>query len=136
MDVFDKKKRSWIMSRVKGRNTRPELIVRSMVHLMGLRFRLHDEKLPGKPDLALPRHKKVIFIHGCFWHGHKGCKRSARPATNKVFWSEKLDRNIARDKKNIRLLVKEGWDVLVIWQCQTRDMENLSLRLHKFLRSE
>lgn len=104
MDVFSREKRSQIMSRVSGKNTKPELIVRSLLHNMGYRFRLHRKDLPGKPDITLPKYKKNIFVHGCFWHGHLDCPRAKRPATNKKFWNEKLNKNIERDKVAVRNL--------------------------------
>jgi len=109
-DVFSQEKRSWIMSRVKGRDTKPEILVRSFIFRMGFRFRLHRRDLPGTPDIVLPRHGKVIFVHGCFWHGHKRCPRSKRPTTNENFWNKKLDGNIKRDKRYRREL--EGVDCL------------------------
>lgn len=134
MDVFKKKKRSEIMARIKGRDTKPELLVRSIVHCMGYRFRLHARDLPGNPDIVLQRHRKAIFVHGCFWHGHKRCPRAARPASNIAFWREKLDSNVARDRRNINRLRKDGWRVLVVWQCQTRNPELLEKKLIKFLK--
>jgi DNA mismatch endonuclease, patch repair protein len=121
------------MSRVKGRDTKPELLVRSIVHGLGYRFRLHGKGLPGRPDLVLPRHGKVIFVHGCFWHGHAGCRRAARPSTNREFWDRKIDGNVARDAANVRALRRAGWKVLVVWQCATKDRARLEKRLGKFL---
>ncbi|MEW6531668.1 MAG: very short patch repair endonuclease [Thermodesulfobacteriota bacterium] len=121
------------MSRVKGRDTKPELMVRSFVHRMGYRFSLHRRDLPGNPDIVLPRLGKVIFVHGCFWHGHKRCRRSKRPTTNKSFWDTKLDSNIKRDKRFRRELSRMGWSVLVVWQCETRDPDALLRKLEKFL---
>lgn len=135
-DVFSKEKRSWIMSRVKGRDTRPEIRVRSFVHRMGFRFRIHRRDLPGNPDIVLPRHGKAIFVHGCFWHGHKQCWRSKRPTTNKGFWNKKLDTNIARDERFRKKLRRMGWKVLVVWQCETRKPEKLLGKLERFLRDE
>lgn len=135
-DVFSAEKRSWIMSRVKARDTEPELIVRSMIHRMGFRFRINREDLPGKPDIVLPRHRKVIFIHGCFWHGHPGCSRSKRPLTNREFWDKKIDGNIERDKRAQRELLSMGWRVLTVWQCQTRDRDKLLSELEEFLYGE
>jgi len=132
-DVFSKEKRSRIMSRVKGRNTKPEILVRSMIHRMGYRFRLHRRDLPGNPDIVLPRHKKVVFVHGCFWHGHKGCKRSARPSSNKAFWKKKLDGNIERDKRKRRELRRLGWEYLIIWQCELRRPDRVRRKLDRFL---
>jgi len=133
MDVFSREKRSRIMSRVSGKNTKPELTVRSLLHNMGYRFRLHRKNLPGKPDIALPKHNKVIFVHGCFWHGHIDCRRSKRPVTNKIFWHEKLDKNIERDKLNIKKLTELGWGVLVVWTCEVNDMYKLKGKLLSFL---
>ena len=135
-DVFSKEKRSWIMSRVKGRDTKPELLVRSFVHRMGFRFRVHRGDLPGNPDIVLPRHGKVIFVHGCFWHGHKRCPRSKRPTTNKRFWNKKLDGNIERDKRFQRKLRRMGWKVLVVWQCETKRPERLLGKLERFLNDD
>lgn len=133
MDVFSREKRSQIMSRVSGKNTKPELIVRSLLHNMGYRFRLHRKDLPGQPDITLPKYNKVIFIHGCFWHGHKDCRRSKRPTTNKKFWHKKLDKNIARDKTNIKYLKELGWDTLVVWTCEVKDVNRLKNKLISFL---
>ena len=135
-DVFSNEKRSWIMSRVKGRDTKPELLVRSIFHRMGFRFRLHRHDLPGSPDIVLPRHGKVIFVHGCFWHGHSGCPRSKRPSTNRDFWDKKIDGNIERDKLFQRELRSMGWKVLVVWQCQTREPDQLLFELERFLYGE
>lgn len=132
-DVFSKEKRSWVMGRVKGRDTKPELLVRSVVHRMGYRFRLHRRELPGCPDIVLPRHSKVIFVHGCFWHGHKRCHRSRRPATHELFWNRKLDANVRRDERSQRLLRRTGWKLLVVWECETRDETALSRKLTGFL---
>jgi len=132
-DVFSEEKRSWIMSRVKGRDTTPELAVRSIIHRHGYRFRLHRKDLPGCPDIVLPRHRKIVFVHGCFWHGHKGCRKSSRPATNRKFWDTKIDSNIARDKKTVRRLRRSGWSVLVVWECELRNPQKLERRLLRFL---
>jgi len=132
-DVFSEEKRSWIMSRVKGRDTRPELAVRSLLHHHGFRFRLHRKDLPGCPDIVLPRHRKIVFVHGCFWHGHKKCRRSSRPTTNTEFWNAKIDANISRDKKAIGRLRRTGWSVLVVWECELRDPQKLERRLLRFL---
>lgn len=133
MDKFDKDKRSLIMSRVKGKDTKPEVFIRSIVHRLGFRFRKNRPDLPGKPDIVLPKHRKVIFVHGCFWHGHNKCSRAVRPESNKAFWSEKLDKNIVRDRKNVRALRKLGWKVLIIWQCETKDAEALTGKIKAFL---
>lgn len=132
-DKFTPEQRSRVMARVKGYNTGPEMLVRRMLHRLGYRFRLHRKDLPGSPDIVLPRHKKVIFVHGCFWHGHKGCHRAARPSTNTEFWNRKIDGNISRDRKSKRLLQAMGWRVLIVWQCKTKDAEYLLQYLASFL---
>lgn len=119
------------MSRISGKNTKPELIVRSLLHNLGYRFRLHRIDLPGKPDITLPKYKKVIFVHGCFWHGHKGCKRSRRPTTNEKFWNKKLAGNMERDKRYYRDLRAMGWQILIVWECDTKNTEKL---MHKLKR--
>ncbi|HWN08726.1 MAG TPA: very short patch repair endonuclease [Pyrinomonadaceae bacterium] len=133
-DVFTPAKRSAIMARIKGKNTKPELIVRKLVHSLGYRFRLHQDTILGKPDLVLPRHKKIIFVHGCFWHGHAGCSRASLPATNIEFWRKKLLANRNRDTSVKGKLYRDGWQVFIIWQCQTKNIETLSKRLQCFLR--
>jgi DNA mismatch endonuclease, patch repair protein len=132
-DKFTPKERSRIMSRVKGRDTQPEKIVRRLLHAMGYRFRLHHPDLPGKPDIVLPKHKKVVFVHGCFWHGHAGCPRAARPTSNMAFWNQKIDKTIARDIKAQAALDSLGWKTLVIWQCKTKDTAQLQRQLKSFL---
>lgn len=136
MDVFTPDKRSLIMSKIKGKDTKPEKIVRSILHRMGYRFRLHRKDLPGNPDIVLSKHKKVIFVHGCFWHGHKDCPRAKRPSTNKKFWNEKLTKNIDRDKKNQEKLQQAGWTPLVIWQCQIKEDQGIKEKLSEFFSSE
>jgi DNA mismatch endonuclease (patch repair protein) len=133
MDVFSREKRSQIMSRVRGKDTKPEFIVRSLLHKMGYRYRLYRKDLPGKPDIVLPKHKKVIFVHGCFWHGHEVCSRSKRPTTNQEFWREKLDKNIERDKEVVNALYHSGWDVLTVWSCEVKNMTTLKNKLLSFL---
>lgn len=121
------------MSAVSGGDTKPELIVRRLVHGMGFRYRLHVAGLPGKPDMVLARHRKVIFIHGCFWHGHEGCKRAARPASNVEFWNAKIDKNLERDRRNLAELKRLGWKILVVWECETKNIAKLSEILSNFL---
>jgi DNA mismatch endonuclease (patch repair protein) len=121
------------MSRVKGRDTKPEKIVRSLLHRLGYRFRLHRRDLPGKPDIVLPKYKKAIFVHGCFWHGHEGCPRSARPTSNADFWNKKIDGNMRRDAAAQEQLTALGWKFLVIWQCGMRNLEALTENLKSFL---
>jgi len=132
-DVFDPEQRSLVMARVKGANTRPELQVRSMLHRLGYRFRLHRKDLPGKPDIVFPSRRTAIFVHGCFWHQHPGCKNAVRPASNAAYWNEKLDRNAARDLQNLQDLRDLGWRVVVVWECELKDMEGLARRLHGIL---
>jgi len=117
-DVFSEAKRSYVMSRVSSKDTKPEKIVRSYLHRVGLRFRLHGPGLPGKPDLVLAKYRTVVFVHGCFWHRHKGCKRATTPKTRKEFWMEKFEKNKARDRRNSRQLKENGWHVIVIWACE------------------
>ena len=119
-DIFSKSKRSRIMSHISGKNTKPEIIIRKIVHSLGYRFRLHKRDLPGKPDIVFLKLKKVIFVNGCFWHGHKNCIRSKLPTTNKNFWKEKIEGNKRKDKSNYIRLKKLGWDYLVIWQCKIK----------------
>ena len=135
MDVFTREKRSQIMSRVSGKNTKPEIAVRSLIHNMGYRFRLYRKDLPGKPDITLPKYKKVIFVHGCFWHGHTNCSRSKRPTTNKEFWRNKLDKNIKRDKASVKALKQSGWEVLIVWTCEVNNTNKLKIKLLSFLES-
>jgi DNA mismatch endonuclease (patch repair protein) len=130
MDCFTPAQRSKVMSRIKSKNTAPELIVRRMLTDLGLRYRLHTGALPGKPDIANCRHKWAIFVHGCFWHGHR-CRRGARPTSNKRFWNSKLSRNIERDKENQRKLRAGGWKVVVIWQCELSFPHRVAKRLAK-----
>ena len=120
MDKFTAEKRSLIMSSVGSKNTKPEMYVRSTLHNNGLRFRLYRKDLPGSPDIVLPRFKTVIFVNGCFWHGHD-CPKGRRPASNLDFWNEKLDRNLRRDKENHRALRDKGWRVIIIWECEVVD---------------
>lgn len=131
-DKFTLEGRSRIMAKVKSQNTKPEKQVRSLLHKMGYRFRLHRKDLPGKPDIVLPKFHTVIFVHGCFWHGHVGCRRSARPTSNTGFWNAKLDCNLERDSKVIEKIHSLGWKTLVIWECETRDINMLWNRLEYF----
>lgn len=113
------------MASVKGKHTRPELIVRKYLHRRGLRFRLHDRSLPGKPDLVFPKFRAVVQVHGCYWHRHVGCRYATTPSTNTEFWREKLDRNVGRDKRNEFALRELGWNVFVVWECETRSLGRL-----------
>lgn len=135
-DKLTASERSATMSRVRNTNTKPEMQVRKLLHGMGYRFRLHRNDLPGTPDIVLPRHRKVIFVHGCFWHGHKDCKRGARPVTNIEFWNAKLDRNEDRDRIAVLALSAAGWKSLILWQCQINKADDLRTRLRAFLIEE
>ena len=132
-DIYSQEKRSKIMARVPAGGTKPELLVRQVAHGLGYRFRLHKETLPGRPDLVFPRHRKVIFVHGCFWHGHDNCGKAKRPETNKVFWEQKLSRNTERDLQNVTALKESGWVVLVVWECETRNRGQLTAKIAWFL---
>jgi len=133
MDVFSTQKRSAVMARVRAKNTAPERSVRSLLHGLGYRFRLHRRDLPGTPDLILPRWRTVVFVHGCFWHQHPGCKGADRPTSNRPYWDKKLDRNVVRDTLNRRLLENLGWKVIIVWECQTKDADKLTKRLVRAL---
>jgi len=121
------------MARIGSKNTAPELTVRRVLHAMGYRFRLHRKDLPGTPDIVLPRHRKAIFVHGCFWHGH-GCRIGRPPKSKPEFWEPKLARNRARDEEKRRALQQQGWSVLTLWQCEIKDRTALEDRLRGFLR--
>lgn len=133
-DVLTRAQRSRCMSLIRGKDTKPERIIRSMVSALGYRYRLHVKKLPGTPDLVFVSLRKVIFVHGCFWHRHS-CRRAALPATRREWWAAKLAGNRRRDDRNVRKLRSLGWRVLVVWECQLRDCERLSERLIRFLNS-
>jgi DNA mismatch endonuclease (patch repair protein) len=132
-DVHTPEQRSFNMSRIRNRNTRPEMFVRSMVHRMGYRYRLHRKDLPGKPDLVFPSHGKVIFVHGCFFHMHDCRYGRVTPKTNAEFWQTKRLSNVDRDKRNITALKRAGWKVIEVWECQTRTPDLLEKRLRIFL---
>lgn len=135
VDKFSKHKRSEIMSHIKSKNTKPEITVRKIIYSLGYRYRLHRKDLPGKPDLAFIKKKKVIFINGCFWHGHSGCKKSALPDTNYEFWNDKIKKNVNRDTLNYQRLKDMGWKYLVIWQCEIKNdnLENIKSNIIHFL---
>jgi DNA mismatch endonuclease, patch repair protein len=136
MDKLTPRQRSEVMSKVKGRNTLPEVKVRQALHAMGYRFRLHRKDLPGKPDIVLPKHRLCIFVHGCFWHRHPGCVRASTPQSNKEFWTKKLAGNAERDQYNAMELVKAGWRVCVIWECETKSASALEIAVNRCLNSE
>lgn len=116
-DRINRSKRSWNMSRIRSKDTKPEFIVRSILHRAGFRFRLHDPQIPGKPDIVLPKYKTVIFVHGCFWHRHENCKNASTPSTRKLFWENKFAQNVKRDKEVHEALEKMGWKKITIWEC-------------------
>lgn len=125
MDHLTQEKRSWNMSRIRSKDTKPEIQVRSALHNAGFRFRLHRKDLPGKPDIVLPKYKTVIFVNGCFWHQHSECKRSNIPKSNREYWEQKLARNVENDRKNKILLEELGYSVYVIWECEVKDIDKL-----------
>ena len=135
-DVYDQTQRSKVMRSVKSENTKPEVIVRQMLHALGYRFRLHRSDLPGKPDIVLPRHRKVIFVHGCFWHQHPNCKDAERPQSNTNYWNRKFDRNVQRDQEHMSALRESSWSVLVVWTCETRNKDQLLQMLEAFMRDD
>ena len=133
MDRISKEHRSWNMSRIKGKDTKPEIRVRKMMHKMGYRFRIHRKDLPGRPDIVLPKHKTVIFVHGCYWHRHKGCKLAYTPKSRVQFWTEKFEGNVKRDREHKAELEKIGWNVGVIWECETKNLHKLRKKCLRIL---
>ena len=132
MDRMTAEQRHRCMSRIKSKNTKPEWRVRRIVWAMGFRYRLHDRKLPGKPDIVLRKYRKVIFVNGCFWHAH-GCTKRKQPEHNSEFWRKKFQRNQERDQQVMALLWKAGWETLVVWECETQDEDGLWRKLAEFL---
>ena len=128
MDIFSKSERSKIMSKVSGKDTKPELLVRKFLFSKGFRYRKNVKDLPGKPDIVMPKYKTIIFIHGCFWHGHEGCEAAKLPTSNVDYWTGKVASNIKRDIQNKQLLNALGWNVIVIWECQLK-MKNQDKKL-------
>ena len=125
MDVHDQKTRSYNMSRVKGKDTKPEEIVRKYLFSQGFRYRKNDKRLPGKPDIVLPKYKTVIFVNGCFWHKHEGCKYFVWPKSNSEFWKEKIESNLVRDKKQYEELKNAGWHVIIVWECELKKKQRM-----------
>lgn len=123
MDKISPEKRSWNMSRIKSQNTNPEMKLRKALHGMGFRYRLHNKKLPGSPDLVFSKYKAVIFVNGCFWHRH-GCKQTTTPSTRKDFWEAKFKANTERDKKNVKELQNMGWRIMIVWECELKKTDN------------
>ncbi len=119
-DVVDQKTRSRMMAGIKGKNTRPEMAVRRRLFAAGFRYRLHPSDVPGRPDLVFPRYRAVVFVHGCFWHRHHGCRFATIPSTRPAFWAKKFEDNVARDKRNVDVLLENGWRVAVAWECAIR----------------
>lgn len=124
------------MGRIRGRDTSPEIAVRSALHRLGYRFRLHVKNLPGRPDIVLPKWKHIVLVHGCFWHRHKDCKFAYTPKSRTEFWTEKFEGNIARDKVTVQALKNLGWRVTVVWECEIRSTENLAQILDRNIRAE
>lgn len=134
MDTITPERRSALMSRIPGKNTTPELVVRSILHRLGFRFRLHKKDLPGRPDVVLPRYRKVVLVHGCFWHGHT-CQLASKPKSNTAYWSPKIAGNRARDAKNRQALEDAGWDVLELWECDIRKLVGIEEQLCDFMKN-
>lgn len=124
------------MARIGPRDTKPEIVVRRLLHGMGRRFRLHRKELPGTPDIVLPSSRKAIFVHGCFWHRHEGCPKATTPKTRTEFWQEKFSRNIERDARKEMQLRAAGWNVITVWECETRDLVSLEMRLRDWLETQ
>jgi len=134
MDALSKERRSWNMSRIRGRNTGPEVAVRSLLHRRGYRFRLNPHDLPGRPDIVLPKYSTAIFVNGCFWHRHRGCRYAYVPKSRTRFWNRKFQENVERDRQATRQLRAQGWRVLTVWECELADTEALEARLDAELR--
>lgn len=133
-DIVSGRRRSEMMAGIKGRDTTPERAVRRVAHRMGLRFRLHRKDLPGRPDLVFPRHRLAVFVHGCFWHRHEGCRYAYTPKSRVAFWTRKFAKNVARDRRNEDALRGLGWRVLIVWECEARDAEAVGMRLARCVR--
>ena len=135
MDIISKERRSWNMGRIRSKDTKPEIIVRSLLHRAGYRFRLHCRNLPGTPDIVLPKYKSIIFVHGCYWHRHEDCKYAYIPKSREDFWEKKFKANVERHKKVSHQLQELGWRQLVVWECETKNLERLIDKLSEFLES-
>lgn len=135
MDILTPAQRSVLMSSIRGKDTKPELTVRRIAHALGYRFRVHRRDLPGNPDVVFPRLRKIVFVHGCYWHRHASCQYAYVPKSNTAFWKQKFDANVARDKHSVAELEKISWEVLIIWECETRDEGKLACRLAAFLKT-
>ncbi len=130
-DRISRERRSWNMGRIRGRDTAPEIAVRSILHRQGLRFRIHGRSLPGRPDIVLPRWRTVVFVHGCFWHRHAACRFAYTPKTRLDFWTAKFDSNTQRDKRNQKTLSDAGWRVVIIWECELVKVTRLRARIRR-----
>jgi len=136
-DTLTSERRSWNMSRIRGRDTGPELLLRSLLHRAGFRFRLHAKQLAGRPDVVLPKYQTAIFVHGCFWHRHPGCRNATTPSTRREFWQEKFDGNVSRDARNRTALEAAGWTVMTVWECELKaDAEGVVRHLARELRGD
>ncbi len=133
IDRLSPERRSALMSKVRGKDTSPEIRVRRMAHSLGYRFRLHRRDLPGCPDLVFPARKKIVLVHGCFWHRHPDCPKATMPKSRVKYWGEKFQKNVERDKKVIADLCSDDWSVLTIWECETKDPDTLKQKLESFL---
>ena len=133
MDNLTREQRKLCMTKIKAKNTKPEIAVRKVLSRLGERYRLHNSKLAGKPDIVIVKTKKIIFINGCFWHQHKNCKKQAMPKANKKYWESKLKRNIEKQAQDIKLLKKQGWEIYKIWECQTNNEDKLTQKILKML---
>lgn len=133
VDTVTAQVRSRIMAQVKSKDTKPEMTVRRLLHRLGYRYRLHRKDLPGRPDLVFPSRRKAVFVHGCFWHDHAGCKKVRLPSSNEDYWLAKLKRNRERDERNLVQLKKDGWKPLVIWECELADLDAVARNLVTFL---
>ena len=133
MDTISPELRSRNMAAIKCSNTKPEILVRKLLHALGFRFRLHRRDLPGRPDIVLPRYNSVVFVNGCFWHQHKGCKLAHKPASRQEYWVAKLERNVKRDQSSFSKLTQLGWQVIVVWECDLRNPDAVGRRLQTLL---
>ncbi|MDY4302314.1 DNA mismatch endonuclease Vsr [Pseudomonas lactis] len=136
MDVVDKVTRSRMMAAIASKNTQPELVLRRFLHALGYRFRLHRKDLPGKPDIVMPKLRTCIFVHGCFWHRHAGCRYATTPQTRSEFWAAKFSRNVERDLENVHALEAQGWKVMIVWECDIRRGGGSLSELHQALKAE
>lgn len=136
MDIVTKEKRSRMMSGIKGKNTKPELLLRSALHKLGFRFRIQRKDLPGKPDIVLSKYKTIIFVHGCFWHRHPGCKYAYTPKSNIEFWTNKLEGNAIRDRLTEKALEEMGWRIIIVWECEVKALIENDSRLRAMITEE